>query len=130
MAVDRGIRVLVVEELATTGHAIAVLLEQLGFSRVEHLNNAEMAWSLIVQGRYGLVLADWEMSPVTGYELLRRVRADPAIRRLPFILLTSEVRVDKVIAARQAGVSGYLVKPFSDALLRQKLLAIMGEFQS
>ncbi len=128
MMVDRGMRVLVVDEMTTMARSIARLLGELGFVNIDEIHDCRDAMRLLAVRRYGLVLSDWEMSPVTGFELLRTVRADPAMKSLPFILVTSEVRVEKVIAARQAGVSGYLVKPFSDALLKQKLVGILGDF--
>ncbi|MNI80842.1 Chemotaxis protein CheY [compost metagenome] len=68
------------------------------------------------------------MAPMTGYELLKAVRADPKTRSLPFVLVTAEAKVENVIAARQAGVNNYIIKPFTHAVLKQKLTAVLGEF--
>ena len=117
-------KVLVVDQMATSRHAICQRLREMGFIEIDQVHNDSQALELIQGGRYGLVLSEWELSALTGLELLKAVRADPQTRNLPFVLMTDQVQVDKVIAARQAGVSGYLVKPFSIQVLKQKLTGV------
>jgi two-component system chemotaxis response regulator CheY len=77
--------------------------------------------------QYGLVISDWNMEPMTGYELLREVRADDRLSRTPFIMVTAESKTENVIAAKKAGVNNYIVKPFNAATLKAKIDAIFGE---
>ena len=73
---------------------------------------------------YGLVISDWNMTPMTGYDLLREVRADPALNKTPFIMVTAESKTDNVIAAKKAGVDNYIVKPFNAQTLQHKIQAV------
>ena len=77
---------------------------------------------------YGLVISDWNMEPMTGFELLKEVRADDKIKGTPFIMVTAESKTDNVVAAKQAGVNNYIVKPFNAATLKSKLVAVLGDF--
>jgi two-component system chemotaxis response regulator CheY len=74
------------------------------------------------------VISDWNMQPMTGFELLKVVRADENLKTLPFIMVTAESKVENVVAARQAGVNNYIIKPFSAAVLKAKLKAVLGDF--
>jgi two-component system chemotaxis response regulator CheY len=76
--------------------------------------------------KYGLVISDWNMEPMTGYDLLREVRASPELSKTPFIMITAESKTENVIAAKKAGVSNYIVKPFNAATLKTKLEAVFG----
>jgi two-component system chemotaxis response regulator CheY len=77
---------------------------------------------------YGLVISDWNMQPMTGLDLLKQVRANPQTAGLPFIMVTAEARTENVVAARQAGVNNYIIKPFTQQVLKQKISAVLGEF--
>jgi two-component system chemotaxis response regulator CheY len=77
---------------------------------------------------YGLVISDWNMEPMTGYELLQQVRADDKLKRTPFIMVTAKSRTENVIAAKKAGVNTYIVKPFTAQTLKAKMTAVLGEF--
>ena len=77
--------------------------------------------------RYGLVISDWNMEPMTGYELLKEVRQDPGLARTPFIMVTAESKTENVIAAKKAGVSNYIVKPFNAQTLQSKIEAVFGD---
>lgn len=127
MAVDRTMSVLVVDDYKTMIRIIRGLLEQLGFKNIDEATDGPTALSLIRSKSYGLVLSDWNMSPMTGLELLKAVRADPATASTPFLMVTAEAKTENVIAARQAGVNNYIIKPFTLAVLRQKLSAVLGE---
>jgi two-component system chemotaxis response regulator CheY len=83
--------------------------------------------ALLKEKTYGLVLSDWNMQPVTGLELLKQVRAEERTKKTPFVMVTAEAKVENVIAARQAGVNNYVIKPFTLAVLKQKLTSVVGE---
>jgi two-component system, chemotaxis family, chemotaxis protein CheY len=97
------------------------VLRQIGLTNVDEANDGAEALTMLKQADYGLVISDWNMQPVTGLELLQQVRADPRLSRLPFIMVTAESKVENIVAAKQAGVSNYVVKPFSAETLRAKI---------
>ena len=99
------------------------LLGQIGFSDVEDAHDGIEALQKLRDGRHGLVISDWNMAPMTGYELLRHVRADALLGATPFIMITAESKTENVIAARRAGVDSYIVKPFTAQTLRAKIEA-------
>jgi two-component system, chemotaxis family, chemotaxis protein CheY len=103
------------------------LLRQVGFSDVDDANDGAAALAKMRAKRYGLVISDWNMEPMSGYELLLQVRADPALGETPFIMVTAESKTDNVIAARKAGVNNYIVKPFNAQTLRTKIEAVFAE---
>jgi two-component system chemotaxis response regulator CheY len=126
MAVDLSIPVLVVDDYNTMIRIIRNLLRQLGFTDVDEANDGSAALAKMRKRKYGLVISDWNMEPMTGYELLREVRADDRLSRTPFIMVTAESKTDNVIAAKKAGVNNYIVKPFNAATLKAKIDAIFG----
>ena len=128
MAIDMSMPVLVVDDYKTMLRIISNLLKQLGFENVEEASDGTQALDKMKKGSYGLVISDWNMEPMTGYELLLKVRADDALRRTPFIMVTAESKTENVIAAKKAGVNNYIVKPFNAATLKQKITAVLGEF--
>jgi two-component system, chemotaxis family, chemotaxis protein CheY len=119
--------VLVVDDYSTMVRIIRNLLHQLGFSDVDDANDGAAALAKMRAKRYGLVISDWNMEPMSGYELLLQVRADPALGETPFIMVTAESKTDNVIAARKAGVNNYIVKPFNAQTLRTKIEAVFAE---
>ena len=127
MAVDPSMPVLIVDDYKTMIRIIRNLLKQLGFANVDEAGDGSAALELMRQKDYGLVISDWNMEPMTGYELLREVRADDRLSRTPFIMVTAESKTDNVIAAKKAGVNNYIVKPFNAATLKAKIDAIFGE---
>lgn len=127
MALDPSMPVLVVDDYSTMVRIIRNLLHQLGFSDVDDANDGAAALAKMRAKRYGLVISDWNMEPMSGYELLLRVRADPALGETPFIMVTAESKTDNVIAARKAGVNNYIVKPFNAQTLRTKIEAVLAE---
>lgn len=128
MAIDMSMPVLVVDDYKTMLRIISNLLKQLGFENVEEASDGTEALEKMKKGSYGLVISDWNMEPMTGYELLLKVRADDVLRRTPFIMVTAESKTENVIAAKKAGVNNYIVKPFNAATLKQKITAVLGEF--
>ncbi len=126
MAVDTSMPVLVVDDYKTMIRIIRNLLKQLGFANVDEAGDGSAALDMMRLKQYGLVISDWNMEPMTGYELLREVRADDRLSRTPFIMVTAESRTDNVIAAKKAGVNNYIVKPFNAATLKAKIDAVFG----
>jgi two-component system chemotaxis response regulator CheY len=128
MAVDRALPILIVDDYRTMLRIIRNLLQQLRFSNIDEATDGGAALTRLREKRYGLVISDWNMQPVTGLELLREVRADPQLAATPFIMITAESKTENVIAARDAGVSNYIVKPFNAETLRAKIASVLGEF--
>ena len=127
MAVNHSMPVLIVDDYKTMIRIIRNLLKQLGFANVDEAGDGTAALNMMRQKDYGLVISDWNMEPMTGYELLREVRADDRLSRIPFVLVTAESKTENVIAAKKAGVNNYIVKPFNAATLKSKIDAIFGE---
>jgi two-component system chemotaxis response regulator CheY len=124
MAVDFSMPVLVVDDYKTMIRIIRNLLKQLGFENVDEAADGTEALSKMRERGYGLVISDWNMEPMTGYELLKQVRADEALGTTPFIMVTAEAKSENVIAAKKAGVSNYIVKPFNAQTLKGKIEAV------
>ncbi len=121
MAVDLTVPVLVVDDYNTMVRIIRNLLRQLGFEHIDDANDGNEALDKMRQRRYGLVISDWNMEPMTGYDLLQQVRSDPGLATTPFIMVTAESKTENVIAAKKAGVSNYIVKPFNAQTLKSKI---------
>ena len=128
MAVDHSMPVLIVDDYKTMIRIIRNLLKQLGFANVDEAGDGSAALDMMRLKDYGLVISDWNMEPMTGYELLLKVRADDGLKRTPFIMVTAESKTENVIAAKKAGVNNYIVKPFNAATLKQKITAVLGDF--
>jgi two-component system chemotaxis response regulator CheY len=127
MAVDLSMPVLVVDDYGTMVRIIRNLLKQLGFQDIDEASDGAAALAKMRTKRYGLVISDWNMTPMTGYDLLREVRSDPALGKTPFIMVTAESKTDNVIAAKRAGVDNYIVKPFNANTLQTKIEAVFAE---
>jgi two-component system chemotaxis response regulator CheY len=121
MTTNPDIAVLVVDDYNTMVRIIKKLLKQIGYENVDEASNGEEALAKIKEKSYGLIISDWNMEPMTGFELLKHVRADATTAKTPFILVTAESKPENVLAAQQAGVSNYLVKPFSAPVLKEKI---------
>jgi len=128
MAVDMNAPVLVVDDYQTMVRIIRNLLKQLGFENVDEASDGREALEKMRTKRYGLVISDWNMEPMTGYELLREVRADEILKPTPFIMVTAESKTENVIAAKKAGVNNYIVKPFNAQTLKAKVASVLGDF--
>ena len=124
MALDTSMSVLVVDDYQTMVRIIRNLLKQIGFEDVDDACDGQSALTRLKEKRYGLVISDWNMQPMSGYDLLKQVRAVDATRETPFIMVTAESKTDNVIAARKAGVNNYIVKPFNAATLKTKIEAV------
>jgi len=118
-------KVLIVDDYATMRRIIRNLLTQIGFDDIEEAEDGEKALKKMRAAQFGLVLSDWNMSPVTGLELLKTVRADSALAKTPFILITAESKPENIVAAKQAGVNNYIIKPFNAETLKTKINAVL-----
>ena len=124
MAVNHSMPVLIVDDYKTMIRIIRNLLKQLGFANVDEAGDGTAALNMMREKDYGLVISDWNMEPMTGYDLLKEVRADPNLATTPFIMITAESKTENVIAAKKAGVNNYIVKPFNAATLKTKIEAV------
>jgi two-component system chemotaxis response regulator CheY len=124
MPFDKAMRVLIVDDYNTMLRIMRNLLRQLDVNNVDEANNGDDALRMLNRERYDLVISDWNMQPVTGLELLRQVRATETLKRIPFIMVTAESKTENVIAAKHAGVSNYIVKPFNAETLRTKISSV------
>ena len=125
MSYDTSMNVLIVDDYKTMLRIIRNLLKQISFENVEEASDGSEALSKLQAGNFGLVISDWNMEPMTGLELLQHVRADAKLKATPFIMVTAESKTENVIAAKQAGVSNYIVKPFNAETLRGKIQKVL-----
>jgi two-component system, chemotaxis family, chemotaxis protein CheY len=124
---DTSMNVLVVDDYNTMRRILKNLLEQLGFKNVDEAESGAGALEKLRAGKnYGLVISDWNMEPMTGLQLLKEVRADVKLKGTPFIMVTAESKTENVVAAKEAGVNNYIVKPFNAATLKQKMESVIG----
>jgi two-component system chemotaxis response regulator CheY len=118
-------KVLVVDDYSTMRRIIRDQLTQLGYTDIDEAESGEAALVKLREAHYGLVISDWNMEGITGYDLLRKVRADATLKETPFIMITAEAKADHAIAAKEAGVDSYLLKPFNATVLESKIGAAM-----
>ena len=124
MNADFSMPILVVDDYQTMVRIIRNLLKQIGYENVDEAYNGVEALEKIGKKRYGLIISDWNMQPMTGLDLLVKLRQSADMADIPFIMVTAESKTDNVIAARKAGVSSYIVKPFNAATLKGKIDAV------
>ena len=118
---DRNTNVLIVDDYRTMLRIIRNLLKQLDFNNVDEATDGQEALAKLRAGNFGLVISDWNMAPMTGLDLLKEVRADSRLKTMPFIMITAESKTENVVAAKAAGVSNYIVKPFNAETLKDKI---------
>jgi len=128
MAVDLRMNVLIVDDYKTMLRIVKNLLNQIGFTNVDEAEDGSSALTKVRGKDYGLIISDWNMQPMTGLQLLQEVRADAKLKHIPFIMVTAESKTENVIAAKQAGVNNYIVKPFNAATLKGKIATVLGDF--
>lgn len=126
MAIDKAMNVLIVDDYKTMLRIIRNLLKQIDFNNVDEATDGAEALAKLRAGNFGLVISDWNMEPMTGLQLLQEVRADGRLKTMPFIMITAESKAENVVAARQAGVSNYIVKPFNAETLKEKIEKVLG----
>jgi two-component system chemotaxis response regulator CheY len=125
MALDKSMNVLIVDDYKTMLRIIRNLLKQIDFNNVEEASDGAEALSKLRTGSFGLIISDWNMQPMTGLELLQEVRQDSKLKATPFIMITAESKTENVVAAKQAGVSNYIVKPFNAETLKEKIEKVL-----
>jgi len=128
MSVDRNMRILVVDDAQTMRRIIVNLLRQLGFTNMTEADDGTTAWDKLNSEHIDLIISDWNMPKMTGIDLLKKVRESETYKITPFIMVTAEGKRENVIAAVQAGVSNYIVKPFNAATLKEKMTKVIGMF--
>ncbi len=128
MAVDMNMNILVVDDYKTMLRILRNLLRQLNFSNIAEATDGGEALQKLRKNAVGLIISDWNMEPMTGIQLLREVRGDEKLKSIPFIMITAESKSENVIAAKEAGVSNYIVKPFNAETLKSKIVSVIGDF--
>ena len=124
---DKNTPVLIVDDYKTMLRIIRNLLKQIDIENVEEASDGQEALTKLRAGSFGLVISDWNMAPMTGLDLLKEVRADARLKDTPFIMVTAESKTENVVAAKQAGVNNYIVKPFNAETLKSKIQSVIGE---
>jgi two-component system chemotaxis response regulator CheY len=124
MILDKKMRILIVDDYNTMLRILRNLLRQLDLNNVDEAQNGEEALFKLRKDSVDLIISDWNMQPMTGIDLLRQVRSDARLKRIPFIMVTAESKTENVIVAKQAGVSNYIVKPFNAETLRLKIESV------
>lgn len=119
--INRDMKILVVDDFSTMRRIVKNLLKELGFNDFDEADDGATAWPMVQTGKYDFIVSDWNMPKMTGIELLRRVRADENLKMTPFLLITAEAKRSQILEAAQAGVDGYIVKPFTAATLNEKI---------
>lgn len=118
---DPKTKFLVVDDFSTMRRIVRNLLKELGYSNVDEAEDGAMALQKLKNENFDFVISDWNMPNMDGLEMLKQIRADAAIAKLPVLMVTAEAKKENIIAAAQAGASGYVVKPFTAATLDEKL---------
>lgn len=118
---DKNLRFLVVDDFSTMRRIVRNLLKDLGFNNVEEAEDGQDALGKLRESTFNFVISDWNMPNIDGLQLLTEIRKDPALAALPVLMVTAEAKKENIIAAAQAGANGYVVKPFTAAILEEKL---------
>jgi len=119
--VNKSIKILVVDDFPTMRRIVRNLLKELGFENVDEAEDGQVALDKLRGGNFEFVVSDWNMPNLDGLEMLKQIRADPTMAKLPVLMVTAEAKKENIVAAAQAGASGYVVKPFTAATLEEKL---------
>lgn len=128
--VQKAIKILVVDDFPTMRRIIRNLLKDLGFENVDEAEDGAQALEKLRNSTFDLVVSDWNMPNMDGLEMLKTIRQDPALSKLPVLMVTAEAKKENIIAAAQAGANGYVVKPFTAATLEEKLNKIFEQLGS
>lgn len=118
---DKNMKILVVDDFSTMRRIIKNLLKDLGFTNIQEADDGSTALPMLQQGDFDFVVTDWNMPGMQGIDLLRAIRSDDSLKHLPVLMVTAEAKKEQIVAAAQAGVNGYVVKPFTAATLKEKL---------
>ena len=118
---NKNMKILVVDDFSTMRRIIKNLLKDLGFTNIQEADDGTTALPMLQQNEFDFVVTDWNMPGMQGIDLLRAIRSDDSLKHLPVLMVTAEAKKEQIIAAAQAGVNGYVVKPFTAATLKEKL---------
>lgn len=118
---DKDMKILIVDDFSTMRRIIKNLLRDLGFTNTAEADDGATALPMLQNGNFDFLVTDWNMPGMTGIELLRAVRADDRLKDMPILMVTAEAKRDQIVEAAQAGVNGYVVKPFTAAVLKEKI---------
>lgn len=118
---DKNMKILVVDDFSTMRRIIKNLLRDLGFTNVSEADDGSTALPMLQNGDFDFVVTDWNMPGMQGIDLLREIRKDDNLKHMPVMMVTAEAKKEQIVAAAQAGVNGYIVKPFTAATLKGKL---------
>ncbi|WP_250459678.1 chemotaxis response regulator CheY [Microbulbifer litoralis] len=118
---DKGMKILVVDDFPTMRRIVRSLLKELGFNNVDEAEDGQEGLQKLASGDFEFVVSDWNMPNLNGLDMLKQIRADDALKSLPVLMVTAEAKKDNIVAAAQAGANGYIVKPFTAATLEEKL---------
>lgn len=118
---DKNMKILVVDDFSTMRRIIKNLLKDLGFTNIQEADDGNTALPMLMQGDFDFVVTDWNMPGMQGIDLLRNIRATDKLKHIPVLMVTAEAKKEQIVAAAQAGVNGYVVKPFTAATLKEKL---------
>jgi len=121
MALDKNMKILVVDDFSTMRRIIKNLLRDLGFTNTHEADDGNTALPMLKSGDFDFLITDWNMPGMQGIDLLKAVRSDEKLKNLPVLMVTAESKREQIIEAAQAGVNGYIVKPFTAATLQEKL---------
>jgi two-component system chemotaxis response regulator CheY len=124
--VSKNLKFLVVDDFSTMRRIVKNLLNDLGYANVVEADDGTSAWPLLQAGGIDFLVTDWNMPGMPGLELLKQVRADPKLAKMPVLMLTAEAKREQIIEAAQAGVNGYVIKPFTAVTLKEKIDKILG----
>ncbi|WP_256647167.1 chemotaxis response regulator CheY [Thermomonas paludicola] len=127
---DKGIRILIVDDFSTMRRIVKNLLNDLGFTNTAEADDGSTALVELKKVHFDLIITDWNMPGMPGIDLLKAVRADPALAKIPVLMVTAEAKREQIIEAAQAGVNGYVIKPFTAATLEDKLAKIFERLES
>lgn len=127
--VDKSIKILVVDDFPTMRRIIRNLLKELDFVNVDEAEDGAVGLQKLKGGNFGFVVSDWNMPNMDGLAMLKSIRADPAMAKLPVLMVTAEAKKENIIAAAQAGANGYVVKPFTAATLEEKITRIFEKIE-
>ena len=117
-------KILVVDDFSTMRRIIKNVLKDLGFANIQEADDGNTALPMLQQGDFDFVVTDWNMPGMQGIDLLRAIRADASLKHIPVLMVTAEAKKEQIVAAAQAGVNGYVIKPFTAATLKEKLAKI------
>jgi len=121
VALDKNMKILIVDDFSTMRRIIKNLLRDLGFTNTVEADDGTTALPILQAGTIDFLVTDWNMPGMTGIELRRAVRADEKLKTIPVLMVTAEAKRDQIISAAQAGVNGYVVKPFTAVALKEKI---------